>query len=72
MRTELRHQSGDEDGDDGERADESDEEPEDAEDLGIAAECAAIGEFIIYICLLESPADEEDGQEAAESHKDIR
>ena len=66
-----RHQSGDEDGEDGERADVSDEEPEDTEDPGIAAEGASVGEFVIDIRLLESPADEEDCEQAAESHKDV-
>ena len=67
----LCHQSRNEDGEDGDRADESDEEPEHAEELGVAAEGATVGEFIIDIGLLESPADKEDGEEAAEGHKYI-
>ena len=67
----LTDESGNKDGDNGERTDESDEEPEYAEKLCITAEGASIGKFIIDIGLLESPADEEDGQEASEGHQDI-
>jgi hypothetical protein len=67
----LTDKSGNKDSDDGERADESDEEPEHSEKLCIAAEGASVGKFIIDVGLLESPADEEDGQEASEGHQDI-
>ena len=35
------------------------------------AEGASVGEFIIDIGLLESPAYKEDGQKASEGHQDI-
>lgn len=65
----LLQQSGNEDRYDGQRADVTDKEPEDTEKLCIAAEGSSVGEFIIDICLLESPADKEYGQETAESHQ---
>lgn len=65
----LLQQSGNEDRYDGQRADVTDKEPEDTEKLCIAAEGASVGEFIINICLLEPPSDEEYGQQTAESHQ---
>lgn len=68
----LSYQAADEDGDDGQRAYESDEEPEHSEDTGIGAEGSTVCEFLVNICLLEAPADEEDCQEAAKGHEDVR
>ena len=68
----LSDQAADEDGDDGKRAYEADEEPEHSEDTGIGAEGSAVCEFVVYICLLEAPADEEDRQEAAKGHENVR
>ena len=65
----LLQQSGNEDRYDGQRADVTDKEPEDTEKLCIAAEGASVGEFIINICLLKSPADEEDSKETSEGHQ---
>ena len=67
----LTYQTADEDGYDGQRADIADQEPEDTEKLRIAAEGSAVGEFVIYVGLLETPADKEDGQKTAESHEDV-
>lgn len=50
----------------------TDEEPEDAEHLCIAADGSAVGELVVHICLLEAPSDEEDGQETAKGHEDVR
>ena len=67
----LRQQIGNEDGDDGKRGYEADEEPEDSEDLDVGAEGAAVGEFVVDVCFLESPAHEEDCKETAEGHEYI-
>ena len=67
----LRQKIGEEDGDDGERGYVADEEPEDTEELGIGAEGATVGEFVVDVCFLESPAYEEDCKETAEGHHDI-
>lgn len=68
----LSDQTADEDGNDANRADEADEEPEHAEDAGVGAEGSAVGEFVVYVGLLETPADKEDCQEAAEGHENVR
>lgn len=50
----------------------ADEEPQDAEQLGVAADVTSVCKLVVDISLLEAPAYEEDGQEAAESHEDVR
>ena len=67
----LRQQACDEDSEDSYRTDISDKEPEHAENLYVAAKGSSVGEFIIDIGLLESPADKQDSKKAAESHKDV-
>lgn len=67
----LRQQIGKEDDDDSDRGYIADEEPKDTEYLSILAESAAVGEFVIDVCLLESPAYEEDCEKTAEGHQDI-
>lgn len=49
----------------------ADEEPQNAEQLGIAADLSSVGEFVVNIGLLETPAHEEDGQKTAQSHEDV-
>ena len=49
----------------------ADEEPQNAEQLGIAANLSSVGEFVVNIGLLETPAHEEDGQKTAQSHEDV-
>lgn len=49
----------------------ADEEPQDAEELGISAELTSVGELVVNIGLLETPAHEEDGQKTAQSHEDV-
>ena len=49
----------------------ADEEPQNAEQLDIAADLASVGELVVYIGLLETPAHEEDGQKTAQSHEDV-
>lgn len=61
-----------EDCDDGNRADVADQKPEDAEDLHIGAEGATVGELVVDVSLLETPAHKEDCKETAESHQDVR
>ena len=67
----LRQQIGKEDDDDSDRGYIADQKPEDAEDLGVGAESAAVGEFVIDVGLLEAPAYEEDCEKTAEGHQDI-
>ena len=67
----LRQKVGKEDGDDCERGYVADEEPEDTEYLHIGAEGSSVGEFVVDVCLLESPAHEEDCKETAEGHEYI-
>ena len=67
----ILQQSRDEDQDDCQRADITDKEPEDAEKLCVAADGSAVCEFIVYICLLESPSHKEDSNETSEGHEDI-
>ncbi len=45
------------------RSNVTDKEPEDTEDLHIFSQRASISEFVIYVCLLEPPSDEEDSHE---------
>ena len=67
----LRQQIGKEDDDDSDRGYIADQKPEDAEDSGVGAESAAVGEFIVDVGLLETPAYEEDSEKTAEGHQDI-
>lgn len=61
----LRQEVRQEDDDDGQRADETDEEPEDTEDADVTRKGAAVGELVIYVCLLEPPSHKEDSQETS-------
>ena len=68
---ELSQKSCNEDRYDRQRTYIADKEPQNSEQLGIAAELASVGELVVNIGLLETPAHEEDGQKTAEGHEDV-